>query len=181
MEPELNEVPFDEEPDHSEHVDEAREYRKFALLASGVVVLTTLLTLGHFTISGWIEYFMGITFLVFATAKFFDIENVAYGLREYDLVAKRFNWYGWIYPFIELFLGISYIFGLWPIGRNFATLVFATIGLIGVKQTLGRGAKIRCACLGSLIKLPLSKLTLYENGVMGAMALIMIIIEIVQK
>lgn len=178
MEPTLEDVPQPEEPMHEMHVDESREYRKFALLVAAILVVSTLFSLGHFSLGGWMEYFMGITFLVFATAKFFDIENVAYGLREYDLVAKRFGWYGWIYPFIELFLGISYIFGMWPVGRNVATIIFATVGLLGVKQTLDRGSNIRCACLGSLIKLPLSKLTLYENGTMAVMAVIMLILQI---
>lgn len=180
MEPEIEEVPPAEESVPKQPIDESREYRKFAFLVLGVLVLSTLLTIGGFTVKGWMEYFMGITFLLFATTKFFDIENVAYGLREYDPIAKRYSWYGWIYPFIELLLGISYIFGMWPIGRNLAAIIFAVVGLIGVKQTLGQNAHIRCACLGSLVKLPLSKLTLYENSVMLVMAVVMLILEVVQ-
>jgi hypothetical protein len=56
-----------------------------------------------------------------------------------------------------------------------STLVVLGITTIGVTQTLIDKKSIRCACLGTALKLPMTEATLIENTVMIAMALLMLI------
>ena len=45
-----------------------------------------------------------------------------------------------------------------------------------VTQALLQKRKIRCACLGTILKLPMSGITLLEDLLMGVMALVMLVI-----
>jgi len=62
-----------------------------------------------------------------------------------------------------------------PVARNVSVIVLMVIGVAGVWQSLKADKHIvNCACLGSLIKLPLSKLTLYEDTTMAVLAGLML-------
>jgi hypothetical protein len=54
------------------------------------------------------------------------------------------------------------------------TLVIMIVSTIGVRKALGR--KIQCVCIGTWFSLPLTKVTIVENLVMAAMALVMIVL-----
>ena len=75
----------------------------------GILLLTSFtlslrdLQLGSFTIPQSISYFMIGFFLVFSGFKLIDLKGFAEGYSTYDLLAKRWFGYGYIYPFIELF------------------------------------------------------------------------------
>ena len=64
--------------------------------------------------------------------------------------------YGFIYPFIELALGISYLTALNPTFTNAATILVMGISSIGVIRSVLNKQKNQCACLGALFNLPLS-------------------------
>lgn len=53
---------------------------------------------------------------------------------------------------------------------NLVTLVVMVVSSIGVIQSLLNKRKIRCACLGTVFNLPMSTVTLVEDGLMVAMA-----------
>ena len=55
---------------------------------------------------GWMQQFMAGFFLVFSAFKLLDLPGFAEGYATYDLLAKYWHDYGYIYPFIELSLGI---------------------------------------------------------------------------
>ena len=58
-----------------------------------------------------------------------------------------------------------------------ALVAFAvmTVGAIGVGRALRRTERIPCACLGTVFKLPMTKITLFEDLLMAAMALAMLL------
>ena len=85
-------------------------------------------------------------------------------------MARRFPAYGYVYPFIELALGAGYIAGFQPIVVNTITLVVMVVSSIGVIQSVFQKRQIRCACLGTVFNLPMSTVTLVEDGLMIAMA-----------
>ena len=60
---------------------------------------------GNFSVSRTISYFMSGFFITFAGFKLIDLKGFVEGYSTYDLLAKRFASYGYIYPFIELFFG----------------------------------------------------------------------------
>jgi hypothetical protein len=119
-------------------------------------------------------YFMGVFFVLVSALKFADWRGFAHAFSMYDILAKRSKVYAWLYPVIELFLGVSYLLR-WNIKSvALVTLVLMVIGTIGVAKNLMSKNRVRCACLGTLIKIPLTKVTLIEDVVMGLMALMIL-------
>ena len=120
------------------------------------------------------KHFMGGFFLVFSFFKLLDIKGFAYAFAGYDPIAKRWLGYAFVYPFIELSLGIAYLGGANLFLTNIITLVIIGIGTVGVSQALLRKNEIQCACLGTVFNLPMTKVTLTENSLMIIMALLML-------
>ena len=174
--------------DHNEHhhddmvesKSDVKEYLKFAGVIAGITVIS-LLAYSYYD-SGdlelWMRWFMGIFFLVFAGFKFIGYKMFVEMFASYDIIAKKIKFYSYIYPFIELGLGIFYLANLYPSSRDVFTLIIMVIGSIGVFQEIyHRRSGIHCACLGNIIKLPLSTVSLVENVGMAIMAGTMIILR----
>jgi len=119
--------------------------------------------------------FMGGFFLVFSFFKLLDAQGFADSYAMYDLVAKRFKAWGYIYIFIELGLGLLYTTNILPKLTNGITLFVMSVSLIGVVQSVLNKRQIRCACLGSVFNLPMSTLTIVEDGLMIGMSLLMLL------
>ena len=117
--------------------------------------------------------FIGI--IVFSFFKILDIPAFAKAYQSYDIIASKINWYGYIYPFIEFSLGISYLFFYDSVLTNLITAIIMFVGLIGVYRSVIQKTKIQCACLGTVFNLPMSYVTIIEDGVMLMMALFMLI------
>jgi len=49
------------------------------------------------------------------------------------------------------------------------------VGLIGVSKSVIQKSMIQCACLGTVFNLPMSYITIIENGIMLSMALFMLL------
>ena len=145
----------------------------FAYIAG--VTLLVQLVMGRFILIEWMSHFMAGFFLVFSFFKVMNLKGFAEGYRSYDVVAKAIPAYGFIYPFIELGLGIAFLTQWQPLATNIATLIVMGVSAIGVVQSLLRKSTFQCACLGTVIKLPLSKVTLFEDLLMVLMSIIMIV------
>jgi len=117
---------------------------------------------------------MGGFFILFSLFKMLDLSGFADGYSTYDVVAKHSRAYALAYPFIELVLGILYFTSLAPFATNLITLILMIIGSIGVVKVLMEKRTIQCACLGTALKLPMTKVTLIEDALMGLMALVML-------
>lgn len=125
---------------------------------------------------GWMNEFMAGFFLVFSAFKFLDIHGFAEGYSTYDLLAKRWFAYGYIYPFLELTLGILYLTEWMLTMTQVATIVIMGFSSLGVINSLLKKEKFQCACLGTILKVPLSSVTLIEDLTMvllAALALVM--------
>lgn len=119
--------------------------------------------------------FMGGFFLVFSFFKFLDLRGFADTYRSYDVLARAMPIWGFVYPFVELGLGIAYVTGWSLIATNLVTLVVMLIGSVGVFRALRRKSNIRCACLGTVLSLPMTTVTLIEDVGMAAMATFMLL------
>lgn len=160
-----------ENMDHSQE-GTPKEYAKFAIVILGILLLSW--GYASFSSVNFMTAFMGVFFVVFAIFKFLDLRGFVSSYIGYDLIAKRSTAYAYLYPFIELGLGIAYLSNA-PAWINWVTLIIMLIGAIGVQKQLFRGSKIKCACLGTYIKLPLTTVSLTENLLMAAMAFYVII------
>ena len=79
-----------------------------------VVSLISSIEGGQINLMKWMNYFMAGFFITFSFFKFLDLRAFADSYSMYDLLAKRVRTYGFVYPFIELALGIAYLTHLAP-------------------------------------------------------------------
>jgi len=126
----------------------------------------------------WMEMmnnFMGGFFLVFSFFKMLDLKNFALSYSSYDIIAKNWLGYGYVYAFIELTFGILYLLKAFPMFTYAATFIVMGISSVGVIQSVMQKRKIQCACLGAVFNLPMSTVTIVEDLLMVGMSLIMLI------
>ncbi len=157
-----------------------RYWPLFILVLIAVLAAAALL---HGTQQGffaWMHYFMGIFLCQFAMLKLFHPSGFADGFQKYDLVAKKFRSYAYLYPFIELGLGLAYLSFICPVITYSITIIVMGVGAVGVIGTLRKGLDLRCACMGTVLDVPLSTVTLSEDITMGVMAGIMLIGSLMQ-
>ncbi len=124
----------------------------------------------------WMHDFMGFFLVVFSMFKFFNLEGFADGFQMYDLLAKPFRPYAYAYPFIELGLGLAYLAHWQPVTIYTATIVVMVFGSLGVLNALRKGLDLECACMGTVLKVPLSTVAVVEDLGMGAMAAAMLLV-----
>lgn len=155
-----------------------REYRKLAGVFALVFICASIMsTIVGFDWQEWMRWFMGGFFIIFGSFKLIGYEAFITLFPQYNILAKRFAVYNYLYPFIELFLGFLYVANLADPLRDIATLIIFSIGTYSLLQYNSRRSNttIECACLGSVIRLPLSTVSLIEDVSMAAMAAIMVI------
>ncbi len=165
---------------------EAEEEKSFwqaykpILLVFGFILGVTLLveaTSGNFNTMNWMRHFMAGFFLVFSFFKLLDVPAFAMSYSSYDIVARRWLGWGYVYPFVELAFGLLFLTNFLPVFTNAATLVVMSVSTVGVIQSLLAKRKFQCACLGAVFNLPMSTVTLTEDllmvGMSGAMLLML--------
>ena len=119
--------------------------------------------------------FMGLFYIVFSFFKMLDLKGFPESFRMYDPLAKRVRFYGKVYPFIETALGLMFLMRFEVNIALIVTLVVLGLTTIGVTKTLLDKKAIRCACLGTALKLPMTEATFIENAIMIVMASLMLI------
>ncbi|RNL50594.1 heavy-metal-associated domain-containing protein [Pedobacter jejuensis] len=124
----------------------------------------------------FMRIFMAGFFLTFSFFKILNLKGFAESYAMYDIVAKKFSAWGYIYAFIELGLGISFALNLSPVAVNWVTLIVMTISILGVLESVLNKKKIQCACLGAVFNLPMSTVTIVEDAIMIAMSAAMLIL-----
>jgi copper chaperone CopZ len=145
---------------------------------TGVTVLIALAT-ETWAVEPMMRHFMAGFFIVFSFFKLLDPPGFVSAYRGYDLIARKVPAWGWVYPFVELGLGVAYLLALAPVATNAVTLVLMLVGAAGVLKALLDKRAIRCACLGTALNLPMTKVTLVEDLTMAAMAAGMLVLLLV--
>jgi copper chaperone CopZ len=149
-------------------------YRPLLILLAYLMALSAILGWPHW--QEMMRFFMGGFFMAFSFFKMLDLRGFASAYRSYDLIAQALPSYGFVYPFIELTLGLSYVTGLWPLETNVLTALVMTVSLMGVVKAVLSRQSIRCACLGTIFNLPMSTVTIIEDGLMLGMAVIALVL-----
>ena len=167
-------------PNHSEVAEQARswgETYKPLLILFGYITAIAAIAAWQTQHTAWMAFrqvFMAGFFLSFSFFKLLDLNGFADSYSMYDVVARRLRGWGFIYPFVELALGIAYATGFNPLVTNAVTLVVMGISLVGVLQSLINKRVIQCACLGAVFNLPMSTVTVVEDALMMAMSAAML-------
>jgi glutaredoxin len=122
------------------------------------------------------EWFIAFTMAVLAILKLQNIESFSTMFLNYDLLAKRWVRYGYIYPFAEAGAGILMIAGALNWISIPVALFIGTIGAASVfKAVYIDKRELKCACVGGDSNVPLGFVSLTENVMMVAMAVWMLV------
>lgn len=118
------------------------------------------------------EWFIAFSMVALAMLKLQNVETFSTMFLNYDLLAKRWVRYGYIYPYAEAFAGILMIAGALNWVSVPVAFFIGTIGAVSVfKAVYIDGRELKCACVGGSSNVPLGFLSLTENVMMVAMAI----------
>lgn len=161
---------------HSEMTEQAKSwfetYKPVLLIFTYIFISTVLI---HINLAGfdwmqWMQDFMAAFFLVFSFFKILNLKGFVESYQMYDIVAKQFKVWAYIYPFIELALGLTFLLNFNFVLTNSITLLVMGISIVGVLQSVLNKKKIQCACLGAVFNLPMSTITIIEDALMIGMS-----------
>ena len=117
------------------------------------------------------EWFIGFSMVVLALLKLQNVESFATMFLNYDLLAKRWIPYSYIYPFAEGLAGVLMIAGALTWLSVPIALFIGTIGAASVfKAVYVDKRELKCACVGGSSNVPLGFVSLTENVMMIVMA-----------
>lgn len=124
-----------------------------------------------------LSWFISFSMTVLALSKLQNIEGFSTMFLSYDLLAKRWVPYSYIYPFAEALAGILMIGGAFNWISIPIALFIGTIGAISVIKAVYIDKRdLKCACIGGDSNVPLGFISLTENLMMIGMALAMWIV-----
>lgn len=130
-----------------------------------------------FSIDLAMRHFMAGFFVAFSFFKLLNIEGFANSYKIYDVLSQKWRGWAYIYPFIELLLGVFYLINFHQDLTNWLTIIILGLGTIGVVESNLSKKEIKCACLGDVFNLPMSSVTIIENGTMILMAILMLLLK----
>ena len=163
--------------DHRETAEQAKSwfatYKPIILIFGYISIISIISAVqnGHFNWIKGMNIFMAGFFLTFSFFKLLDVKGFAESYSIYDVIAKKFSLWGFVYPFIELALGVAYAVNFQPIFTNAVTVVVMSVSIMGVLQSVFNKRTIKCACLGAVFNLPMSTVTIIEDALMIAMSI----------
>ena len=169
-----------EAAEESEDVKETKSWKDYLplmviLAVSGLTTAALQPSIaGAASMLSVMRVFMGVFLVIFSMLKFFDLPGFVKGFRMYDLGARNWKAYAYLYPFLELGLGLALLLGYQLFAVNVVLAALMFFGAAGVLLALKKGLDIHCACLGTTLKVPLSTVALVEDLGMGFMALLML-------
>jgi glutaredoxin len=121
------------------------------------------------------EWFVAFSMAVLAMLKLQDVERFSTMFLNYDLLAKRWVPYGYVYPFAEFTAGVLMAARALDWLSIPIALFIGTIGGVSVFYAVYvQKRELKCACVGGSSKVPLGFVSLTENLFMVGMALWML-------
>lgn len=121
-----------------------------------------------------LEWFISFSMVFLALLKLQDIESFSTMFLNYDLLAKRWVPYGYVYPFAEGLAGVLMVSGALTWISAPVALFIGTVGAVSVfKAVYVNKRELKCACVGGGNNVPLGFISLTENLMMVAMAIYM--------
>jgi glutaredoxin len=157
---------------------EGTTYRPVAVLFA----MTALMALGAgFVATGAAisvlaaEWFISFSMCGLAYLKLRDVESFSTMFLNYDLLARRWVPYGYVYPYAEGLAGVLMTAHILDFVSIPVALFIGTLGAASVfKAVYIDRRELKCACVGGDSDVPLGFVSLTENLMMMAMALWML-------
>ncbi|WP_418591943.1 MauE/DoxX family redox-associated membrane protein [Ponticoccus sp. (in: a-proteobacteria)] len=122
--------------------------------------------------AGTLRAVLAMAMALLAVQKLRDVESFSIMFLNYDLLARRWVPYGYLYPFAEGGAAVLMLAGVLPWLSGPVALFIGTVGAVSVFKAvyIDRRA-LKCACMGGNSNVPLGFVSLTENLVMVAMGL----------
>lgn len=118
------------------------------------------------------EWFIAFSMVVLALLKLQNVETFSTMFLNYDLLARRWVPYSYVYPFAEGLAGVLMIAGALTWLSVPVALFIGTVGAVSVfKAVYVDKRELKCACVGGSSNVPLGFVSLTENLMMVAMAI----------
>lgn len=145
-----------------------------ALFAMGALMAAAAATAAYGTpfVIRTVEWFISLSMCLLALLKLQDVESFSTMFLNYDLLARRWVPYGYVYPFAEGGAGILMTAHFLPWVSVPVALFIGTVGAASVfKAVYIDRRELKCACVGGGSNVPLGFVSLTENLMMVGMAL----------
>ena len=104
-----------------------KQLKPLFIILGYISVTSILLNFRNWNSTNAMLDFMGLFYIIFSFFKILDIKGFSKSFKTYDPLAKKITIYGYIYPFIEILLGLMF---LTRIEVNIALLI--TIIILGI-------------------------------------------------
>lgn len=118
-----------------------------------------------------LELFIAFSMCVLGILKLQNLLSFATGFVQYDLIARKYVLYSYVYPFVEAGAGILMLGGIATWIAAPAALFVSTVGAVSViKAVYVEKRDINCACVGGGSRVPLGFISLTENLMMIVMS-----------
>ena len=142
----------------------------FAMTALMAMAASFAVTGSPFTVRA-AEWFIAFSMVVLALLKLQNVESFSSMFLNYDLLARKWVPYSYIYPFAEGLAGVLMIAGALTWLSVPVAFFIGTIGAVSVfKAVYIDRRELKCACVGGSSNVPLGFVSLTENLMMVAMA-----------
>ena len=155
----------------------ATTYRPVIYLFAVAALTALALSVGFVGGITWqtLGWFISISMILLGMQKLRDIEGFTTMFLNYDLLARRWVPYAYIYPFVETVAGVLMTGMILTWLSAPAALFVATVGAISVfKAVYIDRRELKCACVGGNSNVPLGFVSLVENLMMIGMAVVML-------
>lgn len=152
-----------------------QQLRPLFLILLYIAVASVLLHTDDWSFQEMMIDFMGLFFIVFSFFKMLDLKGFSMTFSMYDPISRFISFYGKVYPFIETALGLMFLFRYKLNMALILTIIILGFTTYGVSKTLLSKRKIKCACLGTALDLPMTEATFIENALMIVMSIVILI------
>jgi glutaredoxin len=143
--------------------------------AGGLALAASFAAFGSILTVHAAEWFVAFAMMLLAMLKLQDVGSFATMFLGYDLLAKRWLPYAYLYPFLEWGAGALMAAHALDIISIPLALSIGTIGAVSVFYAVYvQKREIKCACVGGSSRVPLGFVSLSENLGMIGMALWML-------
>lgn len=156
----------------------ATSYRPVAvlfILTALSAIAATYAGTGDLLTARTVQWFIAFSMVVLAMLKLQDVESFSAMFLNYDLLARRWVPYSYIYPYAEAAAGVLMIAGALTWISAPLALFIGTVGAVSVfKAVYVDKRELKCACVGGSSNVPLGFVSLTENLMMIGMGVWML-------
>jgi glutaredoxin len=141
-------------------------------IAAAIALAMSFAASGELLMLPTFQWFVAVAMTLLALQKLQDVESFSTMFLNYDLLARRWVRYGYLYPYGEALAGILMIAGalIWIAAP--VALFIGTVGAVSVfKAVYIDRRELKCACVGGNSNVPLGFISLTENLMMMFMGI----------